>query len=106
MVKNLTNTNFDAEIKNAGFAVVDFFANWCAPCKALIPVLEEVDGIATGCLISKVDVDKEPELATKYNVMSIPTIIFFKNSKTVDKLVGFANKEKIIDLIEKHKKTN
>lgn len=104
MIKNLTNLDFDKEIKKSGVVVVDFFANWCAPCKALAPILEEIDGIATNCLISKVNIDEEPELAAKFNVMSIPTIIFFKNNEQVDKIVGFSSKDKIIELIEKYKK--
>lgn len=104
MIKNLTNSDFDSEIKKAEIAVVDFFASWCGPCRALTPVLEEIDAKISDCLISKVNVDSEPELAARYNVMSIPTIIFFKNNEQVDKLVGFSNKDKIVELIEKHKK--
>jgi len=104
MIKHLTKSDFDSEIKNAKLAVVDFWASWCGPCKMLAPVLEQVDTAVTDCLIAKVNVDEQQELAMRYNVMSIPTIIFFKNNKEVDKLVGLVGKEKIIGLIEKYKK--
>jgi len=104
MIKNLTKADFDEEIKKTTLSVVDFWANWCAPCRALVPVLEEIDSKIADCSISKVNVDTEPELAARFGVMSIPTIIFFKKNKQVDKLVGFSSKDKILELIEKYKK--
>ena len=77
------------EIINSEYALVDFFATWCGPCKMMGPVLESVSSNRDNIKIIKVDVDKFESLARTYGVMSIPTLILFKNGQVVDKKVGF-----------------
>lgn len=90
--------NFDDLVKN-GLVVVDFFANWCGPCKMLAPVLEEVEREVTDVKFIKIDVDREEELARRFGVMSIPTLIIFKDGKVVNQNVGFVSKDDIINMI-------
>lgn len=88
--------NFD-ELINKELVIVDFFAEWCGPCKMQSRVLDEL----TDYNIVRVNVDDEPELAKKYGVMSIPTLIKFKNGEEVDKNVGFLSKDALIKWINK-----
>lgn len=83
---------------NDDFVLVDFYANWCGPCKMLSPVLEELEN-SRGVKIVKVDVDKNEEVARTYGVMSIPTLIMFKNGELVDKKVGYIPIELLSDWI-------
>lgn len=83
--------------------LVDFWAPWCGPCKMLGPVLEEVEKeIGSKGVIAKVNVDEEQDLAVKFGVSSIPTMIVFKKGEAIDRSVGFLNKEKIVKLITSH----
>lgn len=83
--------------------LVDFWAPWCGPCKMLGPVLEEVEKeIGSKAVIAKVNVDEEQDLAVKFGVSSIPTMIVFKKGEAIDRSVGFLNKEKIVKLITSH----
>lgn len=97
MAKELTTSNFkDSVLDNQGVALVDFWAEWCGPCKLIGPVIEELssdyDGKAT---IGKLNVDDNREVAAQYGIMSIPTLLFFKNGQIVDKHVGLASKSDI-----------
>jgi len=94
MIKYLENNNLEEETKE-GITLVDFYADWCGPCQMLTPILEELQGIK----IIKVDIDKFGDLATTYGIMSIPTLIFFKDGKEVKKEIGFRNKEEIEEII-------
>ena len=80
--------NFDSLI-NDGVVVVDFFANWCGPCKMLGPVLEELSDSRSEVKVVKIDVDEEEDLARRFGVMSIPALYLFKDGKQVDNKVGF-----------------
>lgn len=106
-MKIFTGENFNAEVLSASMpVVVDFFATWCGPCKMMAPVLEKLDAEYEGkALIGKLDVDENGELAAKYGVMSIPTLIFFKDGQVVSKMVGLQNgntlKAAIEEMLEK-----
>lgn len=101
MVNHINDGNFNEEVLNSkGVVVVDFFATWCAPCKMLAPVLEELQSEMENVKIVKVDVDESPEAATKYGVQSIPTIKIFKDGADVETKVGFMPKELLKESIE------
>ena len=85
----IKNENEFNETINSEYALVDFFATWCGPCKMMGPVLESVSSNRDNIKIIKVDVDKFESLARTYGVMSIPTLILFKNGQVIDKKVGF-----------------
>lgn len=94
MVKHLDNENLSDLVKE-GIVLVDFYAEWCGPCKMLGPILEELD-----CNIVKVDVDLHNELAIKNGVMSIPTVFIYKNGEIIDKFIGFRSKEEIEEILK------
>ncbi len=98
---HLTKADFDEKIKT-GVAMVDFWAEWCGPCKMAAPVIDQLsDEYAGKVLIGKVDVDAEGELAQKFGVMSIPTVILFKDGVEIGRQVGFAGKQGYLDLLKK-----
>jgi thioredoxin 1 len=99
----LTNDEkFKEDVLDRDFAVVDFYADWCGPCRVIAPFLEEIKS-ELGIEIVKVNLDESPNLATEYNVMSIPTLVIFKNGKKVASNVGAASKARITDWIESHR---
>ena len=87
------------EALNNKYVLVDFYADWCGPCKMVGPVLEELDAENDQLTVVKVNVDNELDLASKYGVQSIPNMIFFKEGKAVTQIIGFANKDAILDKI-------
>lgn len=95
---NANGTNFQ-EIINDEYVLVDFYATWCGPCKMMHPVLESVANSRDNIKIAKIDVDKEEELARQYGVMSIPTLILFKNGQPVSQKIGFTAEPLLIDWI-------
>ena len=87
-----TSSSFESEVLNAsGTVLVDFFATWCGPCKMLSPVLERVADKHSDIKVVKVDVDKAPDLAARYGVMGVPTMIVFKDGQISTKSVGYKN---------------
>lgn len=80
--------------------IVDFYADWCGPCKMIAPVMEEIAKENLGLKVCKVNVDEEGDLAMQYGVMSIPTIVVFKNGQIVNQQVGFRNKEAILEMVK------
>ncbi|NRF92580.1 thioredoxin [Paenibacillus frigoriresistens] len=100
-VKQISDATFNNEIE-AGIVLVDFWAPWCGPCKIIAPILDELSAeIGDAAKIVKINVDDNPESAAKYNVMSIPTLLVFKDGQLVDQLVGVQPKEKLKAVIEK-----
>lgn len=101
MAKAFTTVNFEEEVLKSDIPVlVDFWAAWCMPCKMLAPVIDELASEANGYKVGKVDVDQEPELARKYRVMSIPTILVFKNGEVAASSVGVQPKEALEKLLK------
>lgn len=100
-VIKVNKESFETEVLKAeGIVLVDFFADWCGPCKMLSPVIDQIAEEQSGIKVCKVNVDNEPELAMKYGVMSIPTLVVMKNGNEVNKSVGLVSKEEILDLIK------
>ncbi|GLO66779.1 MULTISPECIES: thioredoxin [Oceanobacillus] len=101
-IKHVTDQNFTEETSK-GLVLADFWAPWCGPCKMIAPVLEELDGeMEEKVQIVKLDVDENQETAGKFGVMSIPTLLLFKDGDVVDQVIGFQPKEALEDLINKH----
>jgi thioredoxin 1 len=100
----LTDATFESEIAASQVPmVVDFWATWCGPCKMIAPILEEIAVEYEGKLkIGKVDVDANQEVATKYQIRSIPTLLVFKGGKVVDQIVGAVPKKNLIEKLSKH----
>jgi thioredoxin 1 len=97
-----TDQNFDPEVKESDVPVlVDFGAEWCGPCRALAPIVEELAGEYDGRLkVGTVDIDQSRQVAADYGIMSVPTIIFFKGGEAVDKVVGLRPKAELKSKIE------
>ena len=101
-IQILNKSNFNSAIENAEKPViVDFFADWCGPCKMIAPILEELAKENEGDIsFFKVNVDEDPEIATKYLVQNIPTFISFKGGQQHSTMVGAGSKQKILDMVK------
>ena len=98
---HLTAKDFDDKIKT-GISFVDFWAEWCGPCKMAAPVIEDLsEEYKERVLVAKVDVDAEPDLSGKFGVMSIPTVILFKDGQEIGRQVGYAGKPGYVQLLAK-----
>jgi thioredoxin 1 len=97
-----TDQTFNQEIEE-GLVLVDFWATWCGPCKMIAPVLEEMDAeMSDKVKIVKVDVDENQATASQFGIMSIPTLVLFKDGQPIDKAVGFQPKEALVQFVEKN----
>jgi len=100
-VKVINKDNFEETINCGKTVVVDFFATWCGPCKMLAPILEEVsEELPDDHMIAKLDIDQNVELARRYGVMSVPTVVAFKKGKAVSKMIGLRPKEDVLKFLE------
>ena len=99
MALEITDASFASDIIESGKpAMVDFWAVWCGPCRMVGPIVEEIAGEFQGkAIVGKVDVDTNQEVAAKYGIRNIPTILFFKNGEVVDKVVGVVPKEQLVE---------
>ncbi len=96
----ITKDNFEETIGSGKAVIVDFFATWCGPCKALAPILEELSAeIPEDKQIVKLDIDENVDLARKYGVMSVPTLVLFKDGQPLAKMVGLRDKEQLLELV-------
>jgi len=101
MVKKINKNEFQEATK--GLTLVDFYADWCGPCRMVGPVVEDLSNTMTGVNFTKVNVDEESELAALFGVRSIPTLVLLKDGAEVDRIVGFAAKQKLESFINNHK---
>jgi thioredoxin 1 len=100
---HVTDANFDETIKNNKVVLIDFWASWCGPCRALAPTIQELAKEYSGkILVGKLDVDENSTTAERFQVYSIPTMILFKNGSEAERLVGLCAKNKIAETILKH----
>ena len=100
-IKNLDVNNFDNEISQSNkLVLVDFWAEWCAPCKALTPILEEISQENEKVQVAKVNLDENQDLAMKYSIRSIPTLLLFKDGQLLDTKVGFAPKTDLVEWLD------
>ena len=97
----LTKGNFQTEVLDAkGTVLVDFWAAWCGPCQMLSPVVDQVAAEAQGIKVGKVNIDEQPDLAAQFDVMSIPTLVVFKDGKAVEQSVGVIPKAAILEMVK------
>ena len=101
-MKELTSANFAAETAQ-GLTVVDFWASWCGPCRLLSPIVEELAGEMADVNFAKVNVDDEPDLANRFGINAIPTLVMLKNGEPAAQSVGLKTKEELRSLIEVQK---
>ena len=97
---NINKNNFQNEVLNSDKTVLlDFWASWCAPCRMVAPIVEEIAGERGDIKVGKINVDEEPELANKFSVMSIPTLVVMKNGKIVQQVSGARPKNAILEML-------
>jgi thioredoxin 1 len=101
-MKTTNDAKFNEDVLKKEFVVVDFYADWCGPCRVITPFLEEIQS-ENGIEMVKVNIDESPNIASQYDVMSIPTLAIFKNGEKVSVNIGAASKARIIDWIESYR---
>lgn len=99
-VRNITKENFENEVmKSEQVVLLDFFASWCGPCRMVGPVIDEIAEENSSILVGKIDVDAESELASQFQVFSIPTLVVMKDGKVLTQSTGAKNKQQILDML-------
>ena len=97
---NINKNNFENEVLNSDKTVLlDFWASWCAPCRMVVPIVEEIADERRDIKVGKINVDEEPELANKFSIMSIPTLVVMKNGKIVQQVSGARSKNAILEML-------
>lgn len=97
---NINKNNFENEVLNSDKTVLlDFWASWCAPCRMVVPIVEEIADARRDIKVGKINVDEEPELANKFSIMSIPTLVVMKNGKIVQQVSGARPKNAILEML-------
>ena len=97
---NINKNNFQNEIMDSEKTVLlDFWAPWCAPCRMVVPIIEEIAGERPDIKVGKINVDEQPELASKFSIMSIPTLVVMKNGKIVQQVSGARSKSTILEML-------
>ncbi|MGN0301854.1 MAG: thioredoxin [Anaerotardibacter sp.] len=101
MVKQITHDEFNTLVAHSDKPVlVDFFATWCGPCRMMAPVLDQIsDEVADSAVVYKVDIDENPQLAAQFGIMSVPTLMVFKEGKAVNMFVGMQPKQTLVDAL-------
>ena len=104
MVKHLDHQSFTTEVLQESVPVlVDFYADWCGPCKMMAPILDEIDAqLGDKVSVCKVNVDQNMDLAQTYRIMNIPAMFIFKNGEIAEKIIGATSKSNLVSLLEKH----
>ena len=98
---NINKNNFQNEVMNSDKPVLlDFWAPWCAPCRMVVPIIEEIAGERPDIKVGKINVDEQPELASKFGIMSIPTLVVMKNGKIVQQVSGVRPKNAILEMFQ------
>ena len=101
MVKVIDDSNFDAEVMSGDkTCLIDFFATWCGPCKIMSPIVDEIAEEMPEVVVGKVDVDEAGELAERFGIMSIPTIMVFKNGELAETFIGVTAKDSIVNALK------
>ena len=97
---NINKNNFQSEVMNSDKPVLlDFWAPWCAPCRMVVPIIEEIAGERPDIRVGKINVDEQPELASEFSIMSIPTLVVMKNGKIVQQVSGARSKNAILEML-------
>lgn len=100
MIKELTNTNFESEIASDNKTLVDFWAPWCGPCRMLSPLVDALEDKNTSLNICKVNVDEQPNIAKKYSIAAIPTLLLFQKGEVIKKSVGLLSEEELDEFVK------
>ena len=95
----LNNDNFDQVRSNEGLSLLDFYADWCGPCRMVLPLVDEIASEREDLFVGKINVNENPELAREFGVLSIPTLIVMKDGKIINRVSGARSKAQILDLV-------
>ena len=95
----LNNDNFDQVRSNEGISLLDFYADWCGPCRMVLPLVDEIAAEREDLLVGKINVNENPDLAREFGVLSIPTLVVMKDGKIINKVSGARSKAQILELV-------